>query len=413
MLVQSSLPISLADKKVCQRKEGGDSSAKKAKANTSPHPFSEPKSARKRKASTFTPAKRPPPDADSDKDDSAFTGDGDEESDEDFTFGDRAKKTGRKGKERAPSVKSTEKYAKLDAGAMFLTRFGVVEVIADDRLPAKHHTSTVDQKARRSYLKRKVRFEERSASVFDNIAAGTRRRRDALQKMYLDTRGRNMAQEDVWGLYCQSLTPKQILTDGASWKDSIDGSQRQVETFTETDPRLAEDFYPHRIVECKLIRDKRHTLVCSLGDDSKLRSREKIKRKGPVVPMRLFIARNELTRPYESTALLYVCDNCGRDYTDRPGIAYHLKNGNCSSLDDEESNHRRLRLESIESKARSGTQDTFLAKPHAPLILKAKDVKVAGKLLPPNRLLLLHTPTSYSMLSVAYPRCPSSVREPA
>ena len=101
-----------------------------------------------------------------------------------------------------------------------------MEVIADDRLPANHHTSTIDQRARRTYHKRLERFREKEILVRDQIAAGTRHRREELKNLYMKSKGTTdtnlSTQAKVWELYSNNLTPTQILKEGLSSTCNID-----------------------------------------------------------------------------------------------------------------------------------------------------------------------------------------------
>lgn len=296
----------------------------------------------------------------------------DGESDKDLVADDDAKKR------RTDSARSN----KLKKGAQFITKFGIVEVIADDRLPKDHCKSTIDKNAVRSFLKRRDRFHERKLLVLDQVAAGTRNRREELKKIYLESKstingnGTSLPQQKVWALYCKSLTSKQILTEGLSWVCGNAAAEKanRIQTGLEEDPRSPKDHYLDRIVECKLVQDERDVLVVTIGDrtssDDAQESNDLVFRreipsypKNPF-PMRLFLSRRELTREYDSSKPNYKCDSCGKEYTYRSGITVHITACKAKKENDKEKRHRHI--EAIESRALSelGCCSTLLTNLH-------------------------------------------------
>lgn len=273
-----------------------------------------------------------------------------------------------------------------------------MEVIADDRLPANHHTSTIDQRARRTYHKRLERFREKEILVRDQIAAGTRHRREELKNLYMKSKGtadttNSSTQAKVWELYSNNLTPTQILKEGLSSTCNIDLKGNKVDTFQSyEDPRYPKDYYSDRIVECKLVEDEREIIVGNLiGEDAhdesddggkssvefhvKERPSNQTKR---IVPMRLFIARRDLTREYDASKPIHVCGNCGKDYSAREGVKYHLGIGACTSKTQCEKEIREQRIAEIESKALSdpgGCRNNLLTSLHG--VIKETNTKVA------------------------------------
>jgi hypothetical protein len=299
----------------------------------------------------------------------------DGESDKDLVADDEAKK-------RRKSLASS---SKLKKGAQFITKFGIVEVIADDRLPEDHCESTIDYRAVRSFLKRRDRFHERKLVLTDQIAVGTRHRREELKKMYLESKssrnctGISLPQQKVWDLYCKSLTSKQILTEGLSWVSGNATSENtnRIVTGVEEDPRSPKDHYVDRIVECKLVHDERDMVVATISDRTSSNAQEsndlEFRRERPSnaknpVPMLLFLSRRELTREYDSSKPNYKCDNCGKDYTYRTGIALHMTGCKAKKEKDTEKRHRRI--EAIESKALSelGCRDILLTNLHGVVV---------------------------------------------
>jgi hypothetical protein len=243
---------------------------------------------------------------------------------------------------------------KLKKGARFITKFGIIEVIADDRLPENHCSSAIDQNAVRSFMKRRDRFQERKLLLLDKIAAGTRHRREELKKLYLESKttngsGSTLSQQKVWNLYCKSLTSKQILTEGLTWVCGNVASKKasRFESGLEDDPRSPKDHYLDRIVECKLVQDEREVIVMT----SSTSRREVPSNPKKANPMRLFLSRRELMREYDSSKSNYKCDNCGKDYTYRSGCSLHMATCKSKKIKDEEKRHKRIMA--IESKVYS------------------------------------------------------------
>ncbi len=289
-----------------------------------------------------------------------------------------------------------ERFGVLEKGARFITKFGVVEVIADDRAPEKtiKSKSAATPKTVRSFLNRRQRFRERYDRVICDIAAGTRYRREELSKMYtaskLSTSAAGtsiLSQERVWSLYCKSLSLNQILLDGFSSAEEKNG---KMEKFSEEDPRSPPDHYPNRIVECRLVEDERECIDVISGNDCSSREndeagatglkynvRERPSTRIQISPMRLYIARNELVQEYDASTPCYVCKICSHTSRYREGLKYHLSNSLCWEDKKQEKEHRLMQIRAIESKAISGTgcRDTLLTSPHGIV----EDAKRRGK----------------------------------
>lgn len=393
---------------------------------------------KRRKTSNFTPAAAAATANDDDDSAVSSTPDSDEddnfkpppgeeedsESDEDFDEDDTKSKkkkkgttatTKRKKRQSAPaslksssSNKANKKFGKLKPGTKFITNYGIVEVIADNRVPSNYNNkSTIDEVASRNFHKRKQRYNDRYQLMTDNIAVGQRYRREELKKIYLSSKdgGTNnnnvqQQQKQVWELYCKSFTPTQILKEGLSARKlNVKGSneiESVKESFDNVDPRYPKDRYPDRIVECKLVEDTREVIIGSVsssessggGDavpeyhvkEEKVKSKER-----KVVPMRLYIARKDLIKEFGSSDTNYVCNNCGKDYPFREGLKYHLTTRACGTVKKSaEKKERDDRIVSIENKALSSSggesnaaaaaaaRDTLLTSLHGALKLQER-----------------------------------------
>ena len=396
----------ITEKKVCQPK----SKRVGAKTESSPPEVPSKRPTRSRRnTSNLTPSKRslsPSISESNDKDDAYVDDeDGDKESDdEDFEVEDepkpkKKKKTGnspkpKKKRKSAPAAVSSssttasnksysKKFCKLKKGAKFITMFGVVEVVADDRLPTDCHKSTIDEKIIRGYMKRKGRFHDRETKVRDKIAVGGRSRREELKNIYIESQCTSKSasaaqQKKVWELYCPNITPGAILKDGLSLACKVDSNLgKKVEVFDEEDPRCPKDHYPDRIVECNLIKDERVVFVRKPSEYNFHAKEEEEEDDGDetgqkkTVPMKLFIARRDLTREYGPSMSSFVCSECGKEYSFREGLKYHLSNGVCANATKKAGakETRDEQIVAIGSKASSdtGSRNTLLTSLHGPI----------------------------------------------
>jgi len=434
---------------VCQRKSKGEvdiSSIGSEKEEEEEAPVPTTPNGRpirkRRKTSNFTPAAAAAA-ANDDDDSSAADSDEDDnfkpkeeeddsaESDEEFDFDEddtksKKKKKGtttaatkRKKRQSAPASlkssssnnnknKANKKFGKLKPGTKFITNYGIVQVISDNRIPSNYNNkSTIDDVASRNFHKRKQRYNDRYQLMEENIAVGQRYRREELMKIYLTSKkhggGTNniqQQQQQVWELYCKSFTPTQILNEGLSARKlNVMGSneiESVKESFDNVDPRYPKDRYPNRIVECKLVEDTREVVIGSVsssessgGGDAAVPEyhvkEEKVKSKRKVVvPMRLYIARKDLIKEFGSSDTNYVCNNCGKDYPFREGLKYHLTTRACGTVKKSaEKKERDDRIVSIETKALSSSgndssgaaaaaRDTLLTSLHGALKLQER-----------------------------------------
>ena len=262
-----------------------------------------------------------------------------------------------------------KKFDQLKPGSKFFTKFGVVKVVADDKLPAIHHNSTICKNKVRVYDKGRGRFIAKRINLRDKIAVGTRYRREELKNMYTQTKDTSAvtadAQRKVWGLYCASMTTNEILDDGISWKGNYDKllKGKKIDFMDDRDnPRCPVDYHPDRIVKCKLVADTQEVIVGSIVEDDDgghhrdeyHTTRRARKAKDVVVPkMSLFISRKELTQVYNAAKPRYVCAECGRSYQgEKVGLKYHLKSG-CTTRNKIEQEERERRIKAIDMKALS------------------------------------------------------------
>jgi len=290
----------------------------------------------------------------------------------------------------------------LKRGSRFVTRFGVVEVISDDRIPSQHHEKVVTQKIMKrckNAAAKEQRFKEKKDAIMRVIGAGTKERRRDLNQMYSEkinnSTTNSISQKRVWDLYCKSLTPMQILDERLSWscknRDPLDGVE--VEQLNVPNHLEPDDSYPDRIVVCKLVPDERKVfasiddvvdegdLVDEEGTNSEtlpqsittIDSRNQAKPQHMVPTIHLYIKRRELIQQYNILQAKYVCSDCGEIFSSMYRWRVHHRNKVCSLIKIEAESRRREKVESAEKADDRGcNSDKFLSIVHAPVTSKEK-----------------------------------------
>ncbi|KAL7522012.1 hypothetical protein ACHAWX_006704 [Stephanocyclus meneghinianus] len=275
-------------------------------------------------------------------------------------------------------------FGELKPGSMHVTKYGIVKVIADNRLPSVHHKAKLPRvDAVQRFLDYKGSFMCKQRAIAEIMYTGGRMRREQLQKMYLKSidneshstsHSQNSDALSIWSMYCHSMTPHQILHEMMSWKD-VNGdlfADAQAELFDREDIRVPRDFYPDRIVECVLVNDERKR-ICSKHDDDQHNTSAL---NGASPKMRLFLARKELVARYDKSDPNYICSTCRKSFYDVIAWKYHV-NGKLCAVDlfsKQEERIRKLEAREEEILDLEGKSKTFLLSAHA--VLKQKEVNV-------------------------------------
>jgi len=201
----------------------------------------------------------------------------------------------------------------LVTGSQFVTSYGVVEVVKDDRatptaaaIPSK--MQELVKTWRGSQAKQEVQVHKQMAMV----AVQSLLRRSALNEAY---ESKQVNQQTVWKAYfgCDPRT--------------IPASARKIPIAlpqpVKADPSLPIDSHPYRMVECVLISDERARI---LGLTVEL---PKVNASQGTTGTRLFLQRRLLVDPYIVDAPVYICKDCGRIFGSQPGCKYHTKEAVC------------------------------------------------------------------------------------
>lgn len=267
----------------------------------------------------------------------------------------------------------SDQYRQIKPGSMYITKFGIVKVISDNRLPPGHHKTKI--KPRKVAVERFERNKRSYASKQNEVAeimySGGRRRRERLQKMQ-EIDG-SLLGSSVWSMYCGSVNRQQILNDKLSWKDFNGDINKgfEVDSFDQQDPRHPKDWYHDRIVECELVGDERNCIPSSTSSSSGSDT-DKSPPNMATPKMRLFLARNELSERYDKNDTVYLCSTCGVSFYSEDKWKTHTKNKACSAAMQAKQGERIMKLEAREENLIDSEADNakFLSSMHA--VMKPK-----------------------------------------
>jgi len=277
---------------------------------------------------------------------------------------------------------SQKSYPLLMPGDKFVTTFGIVQVISDNRLaPTSNEAVSMGPSQRKGYIRRRNR-------IFMTAAKFQRRRREKFSRLFNENVIGDKLQEEVWKEYCPSTTPAAILSGAWSWKTNklpttVNLSPVDVENDNakpDQDTSIISEASPDRIVECVLIKDERRR-VTDIDEDLLDEGRwskadvakaaiDKAKKAllinnvedsartvgNLLLPnaihgsgMKLFLQRRVLEERYSDTIPIYQCFRCGRVFSSRPGLKGHLHDSVCEKKAEQLVKDRRDRLELVET----------------------------------------------------------------
>ena len=281
----------------------------------------------------------------------------------------------------------TAPFPPLPAGAKFVTPYGVVRVLADDRLPADcgatriGGSEDVNDKALKEvdrqlarYKNRKLREEAREREQWGRLARNSIRRRRKMGRAHEEAKGEEAPKETeqmaIWRLAVKDkgLTPRSILNGGSRATSKASDLSRTAgdasgqpqgapvkEDPDTSDPLVPRDCYPDRIVTCGLIADKRELIYDWQKSESTKTSNVdyayEIVRKArkemdmpegeqeqgeegdgdiahPVIS-KLYLQRRLLTVPYIASLPIFRCKDCGKIMESRESLKYHVTERVC------------------------------------------------------------------------------------
>ena len=281
----------------------------------------------------------------------------------------------------------TSPFPILQTGERFVTTFGILEVVKDDRGGDNCGKSVLSENVKdlkKKFYRKKETLARRRKKVHAFIGKRTRRRREALSKLYDQLHHQNKKEIDgkecldeysyakaVFHEYYSPSTPKHIFSGTYLKSQEIGLLPVGIPGDYGPDPTIPADAYPGRIVQCVLIKDVRKVVkkldkeggrISQVGEAIALvgRTHAQLKQGGTGTKpanvknqamdqkdggMKIFIKRNFLTEKYNPGLAVYVCQTCGKKFTSRAGFKNHVDE-QCCILHGEDL--RKIRLEALE-----------------------------------------------------------------
>ena len=258
-------------------------------------------------------------------------------------------------------------YDTLTPGLCFVTPYGIVEVVNDDRAIPCYVSESTSQLVFATDLKKQMK-------LYHNAVA-KRQARD--QKHLLNVAVMSLARRKLLRQAhdAQSSTTDEVAAMGTCSKASKDVSSfvdaiRQAYLVCGDVPHLASSApkrkeledpsapassFPDRIVECKLLPDQRPRLVgyCDKDDPAAFHNLLLLDglAKSYTNSNRIFIQRRLLTTSYSLDGERYYCPVCYQCFTSKPGYKYHVDMESCVKKAQIKSKAEQQQRDIIESRA--------------------------------------------------------------
>lgn len=211
----------------------------------------------------------------------------------------------------------------MEPGQSFITKYGIVEVINDNRvIPTAHYAPTFknDVKVWNNYKVKRSSTVSKKKLTFALLSLA---RRKTLNK-YLSL---NIIEQQTIFKACYGGDPRFMDPDkdySTIIKTSADPK------FFKLDPYEPIGSYPDRMVECKLIQDRRPRIECELCNISQMETTTML----PIDPIfksfKLYIRRKDLIDVYIDDVNTFRCKLCGQVFTSIPGYRYHINSTVCT-----------------------------------------------------------------------------------
>jgi len=226
----------------------------------------------------------------------------------------------------------------LEPGSKFITQFGIVQVVRDDRDVPTGELATDIKKKLQSYQSQKKRMEVRKMKKHDEASSLLRVRRNKINTLYeKGIRNKSLtfhAYFEKYSLTCTSPGDRLAKPPPIVGEPSLE------------DPYAMKSFCPDRIVECILIPDERQRYL-SAETHTPIDITESA--LTGTKPIKMFLKRRLLTEVYNPSAPVYLCIDCGRKFSSFAGMRYHCTAKVCIESNLKESEKRMKRQEKIES----------------------------------------------------------------
>ncbi|KAL3912184.1 MAG: hypothetical protein SGILL_006984 [Bacillariaceae sp.] len=200
--------------------------------------------------------------------------------------------------------KKVASFHTLEKGEEFVTPFGVVRVIKDDRAvpTASEHTPKEVAVLNKQQRNAVSRFEGQVSRYQIQRFAQLRRRREKINELYKSDK---VSQKSIFDAYSDTNAERMIIV-------------------APEDPFSPPDAFPDRIVECLWIADKRTYFDHNAEEqETRFQSME--------TPVKLFLRRHLLKEEYLEDGVVYNCEACGKTFNSHPSWSYHTRNKPCQN----------------------------------------------------------------------------------
>jgi len=212
-------------------------------------------------------------------------------------------------------------FSTLEPGKKFVTPFGVVEVVKDDRATPTAVLPDDAQQRYRKYQKAQIAIEAKELRRHAKIASKLRIRREAVSALYEKGKANRRSVFDAYFGGDPEHIRSVIKANEALANDVSNTKSSSGDEWRTSDPKIPKDSYPNRIVECKLITDHRwHNL------DS---TNTRVKRSFNQKPAKMFLQRRLLKEPYEMGDTAYHCPDCGKKFHNSQSRKLHCAQKKC------------------------------------------------------------------------------------
>jgi hypothetical protein len=231
-------------------------------------------------------------------------------------------------------------FPSLDPGQQFVTPFGIVEVVKDDRVfPTAVFPDDI-QDRHRKYKKIKASEDVRDLGRHAKRAAKLRVRRNAINALYeKDKANRRSVFDAYFGGDPEHI--RSVINAKKALPSAL--SNRQA-----SDPKEPEDSFPDRIVECIWITDKRSHVLNS-GEAS-------VKRDAEQPPKKLYLQRRLLKQLYDEGDSVFYCPDCGRQFHSSQSHKAHCLQKKCIQEAELKKEKREELQEKIEREAKDNVR---------------------------------------------------------
>ena len=274
----------------------------------------------------------------------------------------------------------------LTPGLCFVTPYGVVEIVNDDRaipyyaLESSDKLDAVESKKRmKMYNNAVLKRQMRDQKQLSNVAIMSLARRILLRHAYDDYSSRNDKVPAIENCF-------ESVKNVAAFVDAIRHAYhvcRDVPHLASNvpkrkeleDPSAPANSFPDRIVECKLLPDQRPRYIGDFEKDEHNAAHNFRLLDGLANiytnSNRIFIQRRLLTTPYSLDGERYYCPVCYQCFTSKPGYKYHVDTESCVRKAQIKTQAIQQHLQTIESRALQ------LVDQHRAIVMKPCDGVIA------------------------------------